>query len=641
MRTSIYRTILTTSLVFLFCTAEAITKTRKEYNLFGDVYCIGVKEYSFNIEFGELNRGELLNETYTYFLQNGNVFIDSLIDKKMYRRYEYDKHNNIIQEMRILVGAGKKGRIGNTDILYNDTTDIYLYSNDYGEDGQIKEIKKFSNDGIQIQRILCSRTAAGESLMFWNRRYPEKEIITTKTSIITKLYSELNDFKSPTVIVHETLNDKGFPINETIEAVGGLVTSEKLYKYDEHDNVINETSKVRNALGQGENVSITNRYDYDDKGNWIRKIEFKNGQVKSWTERIIFYASSPSDYTKIVEQDKQLSEKHKKIWNRERQYEDSLAMRKKIYEDSLATRKKIYEDSLTAVICKLDVLLEKELLQKHIMAVPRSNFDNYNFDIKLREIDGYIKSFTTSGNSISLKKGKTTINVDLMESRTRWYYWSWNENSEGHEEFQVGYSNDYSDIIIARPFMLLLHKEDNVYKAYILDNKIINLFEINNILQKIEKENPIFLKEYIQLFWNTNKGSVADYYKNIESIEKTNDSNEKTTVNNNTDNSEIYNRYDMMPEFPGGNSALLNYLGKSIRYPVYAKENGIQGRVICSFIVETDGSISNIEVTKSLDPSLDKEAIRIISSMPKWKPALYNGTPVRCHFSTPINFRLQ
>ena len=156
MKKSVFRVLLTISLFFLCGIAEAITKNKKEYNLNGDIYCIGIKEYSFSIEFGELNRGALLNETYTYFLQNGNVYIDSLIDKKMYRRYDYDKHNNITQEMRILVGAGRKGKIGNTELNFNDTTDVYLYSNDYGVDGQIKEIKKFSKGGIQIQKISCS-----------------------------------------------------------------------------------------------------------------------------------------------------------------------------------------------------------------------------------------------------------------------------------------------------------------------------------------------------------------------------------------------------------------------------------------------------------------------------------------------------
>ena len=97
-----------------------------------------------------------------------------------------------------------------------------------------------------------------------------------------------------------------------------------------------------------------------------------------------------------------------------------------------------------------------------------------------------------------------------------------------------------------------------------------------------------------------------------------------------------------MPEFPGGQQALFKYLGDNVKYPVIAQENGIQGRVICQFVVNKDGSIVDIEVVRSGgDPSLDKEAIRVIKSMPKWKPGKQRGKPVRVKFTLPVNFKLQ
>ena len=99
---------------------------------------------------------------------------------------------------------------------------------------------------------------------------------------------------------------------------------------------------------------------------------------------------------------------------------------------------------------------------------------------------------------------------------------------------------------------------------------------------------------------------------------------------------------ESMPEFPGGQQALFKYLSDNIKYPVIAKENGIQGRVICQFTVNKDGSIVDIEVVRSGgDPSLDKEAVRVIKSMPKWKPGKQRGKPVRVKYTVPVSFKLQ
>lgn len=103
----------------------------------------------------------------------------------------------------------------------------------------------------------------------------------------------------------------------------------------------------------------------------------------------------------------------------------------------------------------------------------------------------------------------------------------------------------------------------------------------------------------------------------------------------------IFVTAEVMPEFPGGATALMQYLGKHINYPVVAQENGIQGKVIVQFVVDVDGSIVNPVVVRSVDPYLDKEAIRVIASMPKWKPGMQRNKPVRVKYTVPVAFRLQ
>ena len=103
----------------------------------------------------------------------------------------------------------------------------------------------------------------------------------------------------------------------------------------------------------------------------------------------------------------------------------------------------------------------------------------------------------------------------------------------------------------------------------------------------------------------------------------------------------VFTVVEVMPEFPGGQGALLQFLAKSIKYPVIAQQNGIQGRVTCSFVVGKDGVIRNIEVIRGVDPSLDLEAARVISMMPKWKPGMQKGKEVSVKYTVPVTFRLQ
>ena len=103
----------------------------------------------------------------------------------------------------------------------------------------------------------------------------------------------------------------------------------------------------------------------------------------------------------------------------------------------------------------------------------------------------------------------------------------------------------------------------------------------------------------------------------------------------------VFDVVEQMPQYKGGDQALMDYLNKSIKYPVIAEENGIQGRVVCTFVVERDGSITDVKVVRSVDPSLDKEAVRVLKAMPKWIPGKQNGSAVRVKFTLPVTFKLQ
>ena len=103
----------------------------------------------------------------------------------------------------------------------------------------------------------------------------------------------------------------------------------------------------------------------------------------------------------------------------------------------------------------------------------------------------------------------------------------------------------------------------------------------------------------------------------------------------------IFTIVEQMPMFPGGDGALMGYLRDNIHYPTVAAENGVQGRVVVGFVVERDGSITDVNILRSVDPSLDREAMRVVKSMPRWTPGKQNGSAVRVKYQVPVTFRLQ
>lgn len=104
---------------------------------------------------------------------------------------------------------------------------------------------------------------------------------------------------------------------------------------------------------------------------------------------------------------------------------------------------------------------------------------------------------------------------------------------------------------------------------------------------------------------------------------------------------EVFFIVEEMPEFPGGESALREYIAHAVDYPDIAQKNGIQGRVYVTFIVSKDGSVTDARIVRGVDPSLDQEALRVLNSLPRWKPGYQRGEAVDVNFTVPINFALR
>ena len=104
----------------------------------------------------------------------------------------------------------------------------------------------------------------------------------------------------------------------------------------------------------------------------------------------------------------------------------------------------------------------------------------------------------------------------------------------------------------------------------------------------------------------------------------------------------VFVKVERMPSYPGGQKALFKFLSENVHYPKAAQKKKIEGRVICQFVVDRDGTIEDVQVvTSGGHPSLDKEAVRVLKLMPKWKPGIQDGQPVRVRYTVPVNFRLK
>lgn len=103
---------------------------------------------------------------------------------------------------------------------------------------------------------------------------------------------------------------------------------------------------------------------------------------------------------------------------------------------------------------------------------------------------------------------------------------------------------------------------------------------------------------------------------------------------------EVFYIVENMPEFPGGDVALRTYIAQNVKYPEIAKENGLSGKVFVQFVINQKGEVQDVKIARGVDPALDKEAIRVVQNLPKWKPGSQRGKPVKVSYTVPINFQL-
>ena len=159
---------------------------------------------------------------------------------------------------------------------------------------------------------------------------------------------------------------------------------------------------------------------------------------------------------------------------------------------------------------------------------------------------------------------------------------------------------------------------------------------------------PMMVKSFQSTYWDAAQEGMKKASKELGVDYKPQGPNSesdiadlKQVVTQAAEPEKVFDMVEQMPTFPGGQQELMAYLGKNIKYPTIAQENGTQGRVIIQFVVERDGTISDVHVARGVDPYLDKEAVRVVQSMPKWIPGKQNGKAVRVKFTVPVMFRLQ
>ena len=227
---------------------------------------------------------------------------------------------------------------------------------------------------------------------------------------------------------------------------------------------------------------------------------------------------------------------------------------------------------------------------------------------------------------------------------------------------QGGNNNDYRFIVDQTPYLEMafpkrndIPKDGKVFYALSYDRLSGSAFIYNEYVCGYY-DVPIFMRTGFEAGANNLQGknpneynkrveeimnSISVYWQRKDSLKTVKPKKSSVQARLAEGELDVYDVVEEMPSFPGGIVPLMKYLQKSISYPPEAEEKGIQGRVVCSFIVECDGSITDIRVTKFTDPLLDKEAVRVIGALPKWNPGKHKGNAVRVRYTLPVTFRLQ
>ena len=232
-------------------------------------------------------------------------------------------------------------------------------------------------------------------------------------------------------------------------------------------------------------------------------------------------------------------------------------------------------------------------------------------------------------NTTTVTKPSPNLVNDFNKKFKNHYFFN---NKSNNNEWNIVFKPANSEGKGGGNIVIPISKQGLAFSYNITANGSIYI-KIDNVKMKEEK-----------ITWQTNPDGVIleDLFFQLQNDSLKYDE----LVNWNPNEESVYNevneidKVDEKPSFPGGESAMKSYLNSNIKYPDVAQENGVQGRVIVQGIIEKDGSISDVKISRSVDPSLDREALRVVKAMPKWTPAKLKGKPVRTKCSIPIVFRL-
>lgn len=250
--------------------------------------------------------------------------------------------------------------------------------------------------------------------------------------------------------------------------------------------------------------------------------------------------------------------------------------------------------------------------------------------------DRYLPEYFTEGFNTYYKRACEKAMKEHFESPRIW----WQESDSDPSQFIINAVTPISDNEVKSD--VTLKSEISKCDFEVIVKKENGNWLIDKITQKEEYQQVD--KEAAIMDAMAAKNSAMEEMMNEEMTDMSSDKDESLKSDNEAKIDNVvygFNAVDEFPQFPGGSSAMFEYISKNLRYPVAAEENGIQGNVTLTCIIERDGSISDVKVVKSIAPSLDKEAQRLVRSMPHWTPGKHNGSVVRVKCTIPVTFKLQ
>ena len=285
---------------------------KNDYGLKGPVVYAIIKDCQFKEEFGEIKKTGS-NDTRIYFLSNGRIY-KKVFSSTSYKKYEYDSHGYLQDEMVINIGKGKLYKINNESICDDDTTGIIKYNNVYTADGRIAETKVYKvnyRSSEQIERVVYKYTPGGIKITVYDKYGVLKEITNSGYVRVQRTDSKAFYWE----VLTDRLDSQGHIVkrNETHELSDGKKrnVSNEIRDYDNYGNVIKQTLYSARDNKKAMDV-LTIKYTYDNYGNWKQKLLYRGNKLISWEEREITYATDDNDYNFFIQDNAKQEELRKK-----------------------------------------------------------------------------------------------------------------------------------------------------------------------------------------------------------------------------------------------------------------------------------------------------------------------------------------